>query len=44
VGVVLVAFGFAGFWGLKGLLVTSGKDGLLFTGEFVGRGDVADRE
>ena len=41
--VVLVAVGLAGFSGLEELLVTSGKDGRLFTGEFVGWGDVADR-
>ena len=41
--VVLVAFSFAGFSGLKEFLVASGKDGLFFTGEFVSWGNGADR-
>ena len=41
--VVLVAFSFAGLSGLEEFLVASGKDGLFFTGEFVGRGDIANR-
>jgi hypothetical protein len=43
VGVVLVAFRFAGFSGLEEFLVASGKDGLFSTGKFVSWGDVADR-
>jgi hypothetical protein len=43
VGVVLVTFSFAGFSSLEEFLVTSGKDGLFFTGKLVMRSDVADR-
>ena len=42
-GVVLVTFSFAGFSSLEEFLITSGKDGLFFTGKFVSWGDVADR-
>ena len=40
----MVAFSFAGFSGLEEFLVASGKDGLFFTSEFVGRGDIAIAE
>ena len=42
-GIVLVAFGFAGFSGQEEFLVASREDGRFFAGEFVGWGDVADR-
>ena len=42
-GVVSVTFSFTGFSGLEEFFVTSGKDGLFFTGEFLSWGDEADR-
>jgi hypothetical protein len=43
VGVVLVAFGFAGFSDLEEFLVASREDGRFFAGEFIDWGDAADR-
>ena len=41
--VVLITFSFAGFSGVEEFLIVSREDGCFLAGEFVGRGDVANR-